>query len=364
MGEIFNILINRPFGLLMNFFYGITENYAFTLLFFTVVVQIILLPIGIKQQKSQIRMAKIKPKEQVIRKKYAGRSDTATQQKMQQEVMAMYKQENYSPMSGCLPMLIQLPIIFSLFRIVRSPLTYIAGFSAELIKTIETFLELPSGDTEINIIKAFESADVGLEQVKNTLDLSGIDAAQAELFLGYENMNFGFFGQSLLTAPQEALFSPLILILIFNFAAVLLHTMMTRKIQAKTAAADMANNKSMKILMYTSPVMILYFTFIMNSALGLYWIYRSVAGILQTLALTKIFPIPAVSEEDIKLAEQQYGAIRKKKKKKKKPVITEEITDEADEAEETDETYETEEEQETAEENENEKRNGDNGQND
>jgi hypothetical protein len=82
------------------------------------------------------------------------------------------------------------------------------------------------------------------------------------------------------------------------------------------------NNKSMKIMEYTMPVMILYFTYIMNSALGLYWIYRSVTAILQTIILAKVYPIPAISDEEMKLAEQQYGGVRKKKKKKKPAVIS------------------------------------------
>jgi membrane protein insertase Oxa1/YidC/SpoIIIJ len=92
--------------------------------------------------------------------------------------------------------------------------------------------------------------------------------------------------------------------------------------QAKTIANDAMNNKSMKIMEYTMPVMILYFTYIMNAALGLYWIYRSVASIAQTIVLARIFPIPAVTEEDIKLAEQQYGTVKKKKKKKKPAEIS------------------------------------------
>ena len=345
MGNFFNI-INVPFGLLMSFFYSMTSSYALTLLFFTIVVQIVLLPLGIKQQRSQIRMAKIRPKEQIIRKKYAGRKDAATQQKMNQEVMEMYKRENYSPMSGCLPMLIQLPIIFALFNIVRRPLTYIAGFSSELIEKITEFLEsagavITGADPEIQIVRAFEgtleSFEGNLINIRNAIDLIGVEPAQRTLFESYENMNFGFLGESLLTSPSENLWSPLIIIVILNFVAVFLQTRLTRKIQSKSALGDHMNNKSMKIMEYTMPVMILYFTYIMNSALGLYWIYRSITAILQTIILAKVHPIPAITEEDIKLAEQQYGAVKKKKKKKKPAEIPDEEEDENpdDEADDT-----------------------------
>ena len=347
-------MIATPFGMIISFFYNLTGSYALTLLFFTVVVQIVLLPLGIKQQKSQIKMAKIRPKEQIIRKKYSGRTDTATQQKINHEVLEMYKRENYSPMSGCLPMLIQLPIIFALFSIVRRPLTYIAGFSAELIGKISEFIEsagdavISNADPEIQIVRAFEGNLAGfegnLDTVKNAL--AGAEKfvdmpAQEALLMGYENMDFGFFGQSLLTAPSEALFSPLIIIIILNAAAVFLQTRLTRKMQAKTALGAASNNKSMKIMEYTFPIMIIYFTYIMNAALGLYWIYRSIAAILQTLVLARVYPIPDISEEELKLAEQQYGGV-KKKKKKKKPVVVEEDDEDEEEIEEEAEEIEEE----------------------
>jgi YidC/Oxa1 family membrane protein insertase len=348
MGNILNI-INVPFGMLMSFFYGIFGNYALTLIFFTIAVQIVLLPLGIKQQRNQIRMAQIRPKEQVIRKKYAGRKDTATQQKMQQEVMAMYKQENYSPMSGCLPMLIQLPIIIALYNIVRHPLTYIAGFSSELVDKIKEliianyekyndFVSMTLTEDmalrnlqEIDVVKIFMEDFAAIKsQLLSGGFLSDISSEQVNLFSNFERMNFDFFGQSLLIAPSENIWSILLLIPILNFAAVFLQTRLTRKIQANSALGDAANNKSMKIMEYTMPLMIVYFTYIMSSALGLYWIYRSIVSIIQTLVLAKVFPIPEVTEEQLKLAEKKYGSAKKKKKKKPAAVSSGDSNDDED----------------------------------
>jgi YidC/Oxa1 family membrane protein insertase len=336
-----------PFGMLMKFFYDLCGNYALTLLFFTIVVQIILLPFGIKQQKSQIRMAQIKPKEQVIRKKYAGRTDAATQQKMQQEVMGMYKQENYSPMSGCLPMLIQLPIIIALYGIVRHPLTYIAGFSAELMNSIKDFIienQAQFSDyvsatmdarnfQEIDVVKVLMDH---LDSIRNAMMagdyLTGI--ADADLFIKFENMNFDFFNQSLLTAPSEAFFSVLMLIPVLNFAVVFTQTRLTKILQKNSTLGDAANNKAMKMMEWTMPLMIVYFTYIMSSALGLYWIYRSIVALAQTIILSRVMPIPAITDADIKRAEEQYGGTVKKKKKKKKPVeLLSENEDDEDESE-------------------------------
>ncbi len=121
MTEIFY----KPFEYIMRGSLAISGNYyVIALFFFALIVQIILLPLAIKQHKSQIMQRKLRPKEMAIRKKYAGRTDKVTQQKMQMEIQEMYKDEGFNQFAGCLPMLIQLPIILILFAIVRNPITY------------------------------------------------------------------------------------------------------------------------------------------------------------------------------------------------------------------------------------------------
>lgn len=113
------------FGYIMKFCYSISfSNYIIALFFFALIMQILFFPLGIKQQKSSVLLAKIRPKENAIRSKYRGRNDRATQQKMQLEIQEMYKQEGYSATSGCLPLLIQLPLIMVLFGVIQGPLTY------------------------------------------------------------------------------------------------------------------------------------------------------------------------------------------------------------------------------------------------
>ncbi len=127
--------IYLPFSYIMKFCVWIAQNsYLFGLLFFALVFQLLLqLPLGLKQQKSQIARAKIQPKELAIREKYAGRTDRVTQQKMQTEIQEMYQKEGFSPFSGCLPLLIQLPLIFILFAIVRYPVQYSSSFTDEAV---------------------------------------------------------------------------------------------------------------------------------------------------------------------------------------------------------------------------------------
>ena len=101
------------------------NNYILTLFVFAIILEIVMLPFSIKQQKNSIKQAKMRPKEMAIRKKYAGREDNATKQKMSMEIQQMYQKEGFNPMGGCLPLLIQFPIIIALYNIVMNPLKYI-----------------------------------------------------------------------------------------------------------------------------------------------------------------------------------------------------------------------------------------------
>lgn len=111
---------------MMRFFNTITGTYALALLLYALLFKIVFLPFTIKQQKNQIKMAKLTPKIELIRAKYKGRTDQPTLQKQQQEIMELQQKEGYSPLSGCLPLLIQFPIIILLYAVIQSPISYIA----------------------------------------------------------------------------------------------------------------------------------------------------------------------------------------------------------------------------------------------
>ena len=137
-------IINIPAGYVIKLCNNIVGNqYLLALLIFSIIVEIILLPFAIKQQKNSIKQAKLRPKEMAIRKKYAGREDQPTKQKMSMEIQEMYQKEGYNPMGGCLPLLIQFPIIIALYNIVLNPLRYICNLSTDAI------------NGAINVVKSF-----------------------------------------------------------------------------------------------------------------------------------------------------------------------------------------------------------------
>lgn len=141
MNSIMDILY-IPFGYIMKFCCLIAgNNYVIALFFFALLLQVVLFPLGIKQQKSQITMAKLRPKEMAIRKKYAGRTDKPTQQKMNMEIQQLYADNGYNPLSGCLPLLIQLPIIIALFTVVRNPITYTVNLGGNELDTHNLYVD-------------------------------------------------------------------------------------------------------------------------------------------------------------------------------------------------------------------------------
>ncbi len=122
----------RLLGAMLSFFESTLGSYAMALLMYALIFKIVFLPFSIKQQKNQIKMAKLAPKISLIKAKYKGRTDQVTMQKQQQEIMELQQKEGYSAFSGCLPLLIQMPIIILLYAVIQNPLSYIANTTDEL----------------------------------------------------------------------------------------------------------------------------------------------------------------------------------------------------------------------------------------
>ena len=113
--------------------------YVLALFIFAIIVEIVLLYFSIKQQKNSIKQARMSPKERAIRKKYAGRNDQVSMRKMQEEIQRLYQEEGFNPMGGCLPLLIQMPVLIMLYNIVIDPLYYVLGKAEALSSALTTY---------------------------------------------------------------------------------------------------------------------------------------------------------------------------------------------------------------------------------
>lgn len=315
--DMFNWLY-QGFGYVLRFCNLITDNnYAFALLLLAIIIKVVLFPFGIKQQKNMVKQARLRPREMAIRKKYAGRNDKATQQKAQEEIMNLYQEENFNPMGGCLPMLIQLPILWALFRVITAPLTYICRFSADTIAALTEKVNeiVAAGGIELANTSNY-SAEITLITHMKELGLdkfSGIEGFDASVI-----PNFELFGGKLNLAytPNIKEFSLLLIIPVVTLIVSFFSARLTKKFsyQAPTAE-DAATNSTMKIMEWSMPLMSVYISFIAPAAIGLYWIYQNIFSALQQFILYKLFPIPKFTDADYKAAEK---AVLDEKKAKKK----------------------------------------------
>ncbi|MHB1153829.1 MAG: YidC/Oxa1 family membrane protein insertase [Eubacteriales bacterium] len=311
MSGIMDIL-NVPLGYIIKFCYMIIPNYALALLLFAIIVKALMFPLGIKQQKNQIKQAELRPKETAIRKRYAGREDKPTQQKMQEEVMDLYKKENYNPVGGCLPLLLQFPIIIALYNVIRNPLTYINRIGGSVPGIKEKLIEIGVLDKAKNILSEIEIIQIMKENFASLVDVlpSGFKVTDIP--------NFNMFGGSfdLSKIPSFTVPSWLLIIPLITFVATFLSMKLTRKFTYQPPQQSGANAAmSGKIMDFTMPLFSVWITFTVPAVVGVYWIYQNVLGVVQQMILIKMYPVPVFSEDDYKSAEKEMnGSIRKEKK--------------------------------------------------
>lgn len=301
-------------------------------LFFAILVELVMLPISIKQQRNSRRQALLRPKEMAIRKKYAGRTDNVTMQKMQTEVQEMYQKEGFNPMTaGCMPMILSMIIILPLYYIVIDPVQYILGCTGGVSNAFVTFVTSPlaAGGLGINLSSTNGTIEV-LSKVENLSLVEGIkdfaffsnsadvwtklqpalqkDVPSFSLF----GINFGLtprFGE-----PWALLAVPVLTFLVYFFSMKLNRKFSYQPAPAQGDKAAGCSNGMMDVMM---PLFSVYITFIVPAAVGVYWVFKSIVGTIKQFIMSKAMPMPQFTEEDYKAAERELAG--KEKKKPKKP---------------------------------------------
>ncbi len=328
------------FGTILSWFNSVTGSYALALLLFALLFKIIFLPFGIKTQKNQVLMAKLRPKIAKIEKKYAGRNDRVTLQKKQQEIMELQQKEGYSMLSGCLPMLIQFPIIIFLYNVIRSPISYICKAGSDVIEKVKTLVGY-TGSDEIALVDA----------VNGYIKTNGA-AAVAETGLNVDLIpNFNLFGVNLAATPSFNPITILVLIPILAAAFQWLSMFLMKKMNGnmQPAGTDAQSQMSLRMMDLIFPLMTLFFAFSFSGMLGLYWIYQSIISILQQFILSKLMPLPTYTEEELKemaklekeRAAAQRAAMREQPKVKSLHYIDDDDYDELPEIKKPEETKKT-----------------------
>lgn len=276
--EIFSI----PFGYLIGFFYNISGNYLLSLLFMTICVKLILLPSSIKQQKSMAKSQRMQPKIKRIKEKYG-----SNQQKMQEEMNALYAREGYSAMTGgCTSMLIQFPIMMGVYLVNYRILSYVLRIPENVLETIKAavralpeFANNKRGEYQIELmaIEHFDKLD------KSQIPADVVD--KIEVFID----KFSLFGVDLALTPNVKMGATLLwLIPILTGVTSLMMAVYTYLRQRKTNP-EMANNPSMGCMSLMTPVMSVWFSFMFPASVGVYIIMSSILSFIQMIALYQIY---------------------------------------------------------------------------
>ncbi len=281
--------------------YDLVANYGLAIILFTIIVKLILLPLQIKSQKAMKRQQKVQPIIAELQKKYAN-----DQQRLQQEMMKVYKENNVSLSGGCLPLLIQFPILIGLYRVIQQPITYIKGINlldaanAENVKLVmaEVAEKFPAAIGNLASATVEQINKVYQIQLSTWANLLG----KAEE-LSWD-INFNFLGLDLSGIPSSSLapilsgnFSDIGTVLLILIPALAIFTtwLSMKYSQSLTAAPQTAQGednpaqsmtKSMSLMM---PIMTGIFTFTLPSGMGIYWIISNIAQMAQQFILTKYF---------------------------------------------------------------------------
>ena len=314
-------------------------SYIVGICLFAIVIEILMLPFSIKQQKNSIKQATLRPKEMAIKNKYKGRNDQPTMQKMQAEIQELYQRENFSPYSGCLPLLVQLPIVMALYNIVMDPLYYVLGVSKNITTALTTFVTASpaAGGLGMNL-----SSNRGSIELLASLNKSGeniVDALGNFQFYSFSeeatasldkavgmipNFNIGNlnFGMTPSTDNLSDGYWVLMLVPVLTFVTYFLSSKIGRKFMYQPATNDGVDARqqacSNSMMDVTMPAMSAFFTLAVPAVVGVYWAFRSWIGLLKSFIMSRVMPLPKFTEEDYKAAEREMAGKAKKKINKTK----------------------------------------------
>ncbi len=320
-------IIAKPFGYLLKFCYDITSSYALALLIFTFLFKLILLPLSIKQQKASQSQARIRPKEMAIRKRYVGRTDPNARVELSNDLMKLYQEERVSAAGGCLPMLIQIPIIYVLYQIITKPLQYICMASVTAIGDLKTKIfelfssgALNAANSSEKILKRFTDAGgnlskFGISEIemlsvmeKNSSEFSAILEGHGLSAMTYPD--FTVFGGAINLADIPTFTSIIILIPLFAALFQLASSFVLKIFGPKIDMSAPGAEQTQKTMLYMNvifPLMTFFMAFSFPAILGLYWIYQSIFGALTQIALYKLYPIPVFTPEEIAAVEYEMN---------------------------------------------------------
>lgn len=261
--------IANIFGYLLNFLYEILNNYGFAIIIFSILVKILLLPLTIKQQKTMEKTKKMQGELQALQFKYKNDPE-----KLNKEMMDMYKRENMSPFSGCLSSIAQIVLILAVFYLVRSPLTYMRKVDTSLVEEYTQKLEVSTNYPEVEIIKEFGTEN---EELYVNMDFLGLDLSS----IPTSNMsNF----KNLIIPGLYVISSIFSMKLTMNMQKNNKEEKDDDKERTKESPEDIMQNTT-KSMSYMMPVMAFSISLVAPLGLALYWLMSNVLMIVERVCI-------------------------------------------------------------------------------
>ncbi len=291
--------IAQLFGIIMNFIFNTLRSVGinslgWSIILFTIVVRTLMIPLAVQQQKSMKGMQKIQPEMKKIQDKYRGKKDKESQQKMQMELSQLYQANGVSPFGGCLPMLIQMPIIFALFQVLRNVPSYILHVK-DIFSNIAASIVGVDGVSdylsELANTGRYKVYDFTVENTDKVIDvLAQFTSSQWAEFID----KFSSLGSVVSTNYNE-------IIDIYNFLSInladrpdllsigvlipILNVGLQFLVMKTSTSSAGNNNPSAKSMMYTMPFVTGFFVITMPAGLGLYWLVGSIFQLAQQMII-------------------------------------------------------------------------------
>ncbi len=299
-------IINVPIGWILkwlNIFCN--NNFALAIILLTVIANVIVIPLSIHSQKSSAKQARLRPRLDALKKKYGD-----DKMKYNEAMQQLYTEEGVSMTGGCLPMLMRLPFFIAVYNVVRNPLTYVSGLSADIIKVAKEAVASLEG------VKTAAENLTELEVIEHLGDITGKVSADVIDKIGNaaSAVNFDLFGINLAEMPKFSInifgdFKLIWLIPILSFVTAMLSSLVSSKLQKRTNP----DTPNMGCIMFGMPVISLVIAFSVPGAVGFYWaISNLVSGIIQVFLQLYCGPGHIIAKEQVKDTLKKYETEQKK----------------------------------------------------
>ena len=282
MQTIFNI-INIPLGWVLEFLAGLLGgNFAASVFVFTLLANLAFIPLTIKSQKSSVQQTRIKPKLDELKKRYGD-----DKQKYSEAMQQLYQEENVYMSGGCLPMIVRLVIMMSIYWLIMSPLTYLLHIDKSVINDAAAQLNLAANARpELSVIEAINSGKLNVPEIADKLSA----------------LNFNFFGIDLTQTPKFSfdIFNDAQLIWVMPIIAFLAQ-MLTSVLSAMMQKKINPDAPNMMGMMLSMPLISLFIGFSLPGGVTFYWACSSLIGGFIQLAVQQFYgPHKMLSRERLK----------------------------------------------------------------